>query len=72
MVFKNGIAMREKLRKVGYYTLERMKEPSTWQGIGFLVALTGSKLGYGLDWGQAAALGGLISAAIKMMLSDGK
>ena len=54
------------------YTLDRLGEPSTWQGIGFVVALTGSHIGLGLDWGQAAGLGGAISAGIKMALPDQK
>lgn len=54
------------------YLLDRLNEASTWQGIGFIVALTGSKIGIGLDWGQAAGLGGIISAAIKMMFPDSK
>ncbi len=53
-----------------YYCLDRLNEPSTWQGIGFVVALTGSKVGLGLDWGQAAGLGGIISAVIKMITKD--
>jgi hypothetical protein len=52
------------------YALDRLSEPSTWQGIAFVVALTGSKFGAGLDWGQAAGLGGIISAAIKMVFPD--
>ena len=52
------------------YVLARLSEPSTWQGIGFLVALTGSKIGLGLDWGAAAGLGGIISAAIKVIFPD--
>lgn len=64
--------MREKVRRALEYALDRLNEPSTWQGIGFVVALTGSKVGLGLDWGQAAGLGGTISAAIKMMLPDSK
>lgn len=54
------------------YCADRLTEPSTWQGIGFLVALTGCKVGIGLDWGQAAGLGGIISAAIKMATPDSK
>jgi hypothetical protein len=60
----------EKFLKVCRYFLDRLGEPSTWQGIGFLVTLTGSKLGFGLDWGQAAGLGGAVSASIKMLLPD--
>lgn len=61
-----------KTLKLVRYILDRMKEPSTWQGIGFVVALTGSHIGLGLDWGQAAGLGGAISAGIKMLLPDNK
>lgn len=60
----------DKLNKVLQYLLDRLGEASTWQGIGFVVALTGSKLGLGLDWGQAAGLGGAVSACIKMFIPD--
>jgi hypothetical protein len=62
--------MNEKLRTFADYVGDRLKEPSSWQGIGFLVALTGCKLGAGMDWGQAAGLGGILSAAIKMVFPD--
>lgn len=62
--------MKERIKKVMEYILDRLGEQSTWQGVGFVVALTGSKLGLGMEWGQAASLGGLISAVIKMMLPD--
>jgi hypothetical protein len=61
-----------KLRTLLGYTAERLNEPSTWQGIGFVVALTGCKAGVGMDWGQAAGLGGLISACLKVVLPDAK
>ena len=51
---------------------DRLKEASTWQGIGFLVALTGAKFGAGMDWGQAAGLGGILSAALKIIFPDPK
>lgn len=54
------------------YAVDRLKEPSTWQGIGFVVALTGCKFGAGMDWGQAAGIGGLISAVLKMFVPDQK
>jgi len=54
------------------YAGERLTEPSTWQGIGFLVALFGCKLGAEMNWGEAAGLGGIISAAIKMIFPDVK
>lgn len=54
------------------YGLDRMGEASTWQGIGFFIALAGSKFGAGMDWGQAAALGATVSGALKMLLPDPK
>lgn len=64
--------MNDKLRAFTTYVADRLTEPSTWQGIGFLVALTGCKVGAGMDWGQAAGLGGIMSAAIKMIFPDKK
>lgn len=58
--------MRLWYNKFSSFFLERMAEPTTWQGIGFLVSLTGGKYA-NLDWGQAAALGGFVSAFIKMV-----
>lgn len=57
------------LHKIANYMLDRMGEASTWQGIGFIVTLFGSKWG-SLDWGQAAALGGIVSGLIKALLPD--
>ena len=62
--------MKEHLRIITEFVAARLSEQSTWQGIGFLVALTGSKVGLGLDWGQAAGLGGIVSAALKMIFPD--
>lgn len=64
--------MMDKIRNFIDYASARLTEPSTWQGIGFVVALTGCKLGAGMDWGQAAGLGGIISAGIKMVMPDKK
>lgn len=64
--------MNAKFRKALEYFLDRLGEPSTWQGIGFIVALFGGRFGAQLDWGQAAGLGGAISAAVKMLLPDAK
>ncbi len=49
------------------WVLDRLSESSTWQGVGFIVALLGSHFGQGVDWGQGAAFGGLVSAFIKMV-----
>lgn len=62
--------IKDRLRAAANFILDRMKEASTWQGIGFVVALTGSKFGVGMDWGQAAAVGGLISAFLKAVIPD--
>jgi hypothetical protein len=62
--------MKEHLRIIAEFVAARFSEQSTWQGIGFLVALTGSKVGLGLDWGQAAGLGGIVSAALKIAFPD--
>jgi hypothetical protein len=64
--------MKERIRTTLEFAAARLSEPSTWQGIGFLVALTGAKVGAGLDWGQAAGLGGIVSAALKMIFPDPK
>jgi hypothetical protein len=62
--------MNSRLRIALEFMAARLSEASTWQGIGFLVALCGAKFGAGLDWGQAAGLGGVISAALKMAFPD--
>jgi hypothetical protein len=64
--------MNDRLQTFLAYVEARLTEASTWQGIGFVVALTGCKVGAGMDWGQAAGLGGVISAAIKMIFPDKK
>jgi hypothetical protein len=48
------------------WCLDRIGESSTWQAIGFIVSLFGSHF-VGVDWGQGAALGGFVSALIKML-----
>jgi hypothetical protein len=58
--------------KVREYAADRLKEASTWQGIGFVVTLTCGREYGSLDWGQAAGLGGAVSAAIKMFFPDKK
>ena len=53
-----------KLNDLYHFFLDRLGEPSTWQGIGFIVALFTSRY-QGMDWGQGAAVGGFVSALIK-------
>jgi len=62
--------MKKRTQAVLEFIAARLSEPSTWQGIGFIVALSGAKLGAGMDWGQAAGLGGVVSAALKMVFPD--
>lgn len=62
--------MKSRLKRALEFGAARLSEPSTWQGIGFIVALSGSKFGLGMDWGQAAGLGGIISAVLKMAFPD--
>jgi hypothetical protein len=63
--------MKQKTREALDFLLARLSEPSTWQGIGFIAGMFGSRFA-GMDWGQAAGLGGLISAVIKMFTADSK
>ena len=51
--------------KMLLWIADRLAEPTTWQGVAFALSLFGSRYA-GLDWGQAAALGGLVSAFIKV------
>ena len=60
------------LEKFKAYVIDRLDEASTWQGVGFLFVLFGAKWAADLDWGQAAGLGGIISAAIKLIFPDKK
>jgi hypothetical protein len=62
--------MKNHIRTTLEFIAARLSEQSTWQGISFLLALTGAKYGAGLDWGQAAGLGGVMSAALKMIFPD--
>ncbi len=62
--------LKERARIGANFILDRMKEPSTWQAVGFVVALCGAKWGVGVDWGQAAAMGGLVSAFLKATIPD--
>lgn len=64
--------MKDRLRTILEALAARLSEQSTWQGIGFLVALTGAKFGAGMDWGPAAGLGGIISALLKIVFPDPK
>lgn len=62
--------MKERIRIALEFAAARLSEQSTWQGIAFIVALSGSKFGAGMDWGQAAGIGGLVSAVLKMAFPD--
>jgi hypothetical protein len=62
--------MKERIRIALEYLAARLCEPSTWQGIGFCLTLAGAKWAANLDWGQAAGLGGIVSAILKMAFPD--
>lgn len=64
--------MKERIRSILEVLVARLSEQSTWQGIGFLVALSGAKFGAGMDWGAAAGLGGVISALLKIVFPEPK
>ena len=61
---------KSKLQEFVAYGLARMGESSTWQGLGFIATLAGVKWAADIDWGSAAALGGLVSGLIKTFLPD--
>lgn len=61
-----------KLEVIMYWCADRLKEPSTWQAIGFIAGLCGAKYGADFEWGEGAALGGVISAIIKAIVPDPK
>jgi hypothetical protein len=62
--------MKERLQAILAFILDRAGESSTWQGLGFLATLAGAKFGGDLDWGAAAAAGGLVSALLKTLFPD--
>lgn len=64
--------MKERIQIMLEMLAARLSEQSTWQGIGFIAALTGAKFGAGMDWGAAAGLGGIISALLKIVFPDPK
>jgi len=55
-----------KLKLAYNFFLDRLGEPTTWQAIAFLVSLFTARFN-NLDWGQAAAFGGMASAFIKVV-----
>lgn len=62
--------MKQRVRIAFEFLAERLSERSTWQGIGFLLTLVGAKWAADLDWGQAAGLGGIVSAFLKIIFPD--
>lgn len=62
--------MNQRIRIAAEYLAARLGEASTWQGIGFCLTLAGAKWAANLDWGQAAGLGGIVSAALKIAFPD--
>lgn len=62
--------MKARIQAALEYLAARLGEASTWQGIGFCLTVAGAKWAASLDWGQAAGLGGLVSALLKMVFPD--
>lgn len=62
-------AIQPKFDAVVRYVVARAGESSTWQGIGFLLSLFTARFS-GVDWGQAAAFGGIVSGMIKALFPD--
>lgn len=60
----------DKLNIALRYVFDRLGEASTWQGIGFIAVLCGARWAADLDWGAAAALGGMVSGIIKAAFPD--
>lgn len=56
--------------KLKDFIVERLNESSTWQGLGFILTLTGSHLAADFDIAGATALGALVSAVIKLLFPD--
>lgn len=56
----------EKLSVLWAWFLDRLAEPTTWQGIAFIATLIGSRAN-NIDWGTGAAFGGLLSAFLKII-----
>lgn len=63
-------SVRNRLKRSWGYFLDQLGQPGTWQGIGFAVSLIYGKQYGGLPWGEAAALGGAVSAIIKIVFPD--
>jgi hypothetical protein len=61
--------MNRRITTAARYLADRLCEPSTWQGIGFVAGLFSARA-RGADWGQAAGLGGIISAVLKIVFPD--
>lgn len=62
--------MNDRIHHLIEYFAARLGESSTWQGIGFCLTLGGAKWAADLDWGQAAGLGGMASALLKIAFPD--
>jgi hypothetical protein len=62
--------MNIKIETLIAYVVARLSERSSWEGIAFLLTLTGSRYGANLPLDQCVALGGMLSGAIKIIFPD--
>lgn len=58
-------------QEVKDFLVDRLKENSTWQGIAFILTITGSHYAANFDIASATAFGATVSALIKILLPDG-
>jgi hypothetical protein len=64
--------MNPKFETLIAYLSARASERSTWEGVGFLLTLAGSKWGINLPLDQCVTIGATVSGAIKIIWPDAK
>ena len=61
--------MKSKLDALLIYFAARASEPGTWQGVAFILTLTGSHYA-SYNWGECAAIGSTAAGILKILLPD--
>jgi hypothetical protein len=64
--------MKAKLEALAAYLAARLSERSTWEGLMFLLTLSGSHYAASMPLDQCVALGATVSGAIKIIFPDSK
>jgi hypothetical protein len=57
-------------QKIKTFICKRLKENSTWTGLGFLLSVFGCRFAIGLDWEMATGIGIFLAKAIQTFLPD--